>query len=77
LDVTVEESQSALHGLGDGNPLADITLGHPAHPGRGEALLHQPWLEVYEKVAGEMDTKIAEFDAALEKDMAKFVELAP
>jgi hypothetical protein len=33
---------------------------------------NQPWLEVYEKVAGEMDAKIAEFDAALEKEMAKF-----
>ena len=30
------------------------------------------WLEVFGKVAGEMDAKIAEFDAALEKEMAKF-----
>ena len=33
---------------------------------------NQPWLEVFGKVAGEMDAKIAEFDAALEKEMAKF-----
>jgi hypothetical protein len=38
---------------------------------------NQPWVEVYEKVAGEMDAKIAEFDAALDKEMAKVSEMAP
>jgi hypothetical protein len=33
---------------------------------------NQPWHEVFDKVAGEMDAKIAEFDAALEKAMASF-----
>jgi hypothetical protein len=37
---------------------------------------NQPWLEVYEKVAGAMDTKIAEFDAALAEEMALFNELS-
>ena len=37
---------------------------------------NQPWLEVYQKVAGEMDAKIAEFDAALATEMAKLEELS-
>jgi hypothetical protein len=35
---------------------------------------NQPWLEVFEKVAGEMDSKIAEFDASLEREMRKLGE---
>ena len=30
---------------------------------------NQPWLEVFEKIAGEMDAKIAEFDQALAREM--------
>jgi hypothetical protein len=36
---------------------------------------NQPWLEVYDKVAGEMDSKIADFDTALATEMAKFEKL--
>jgi hypothetical protein len=36
---------------------------------------NQPWLEVYQKVAGEMDAKIAAFDRSLDTEMAKFEEL--
>ena len=32
-------------------------------------------LEVYQKVAGEMDAKIAAFDRSLDTEMAKFEEL--
>jgi hypothetical protein len=35
---------------------------------------NQPWLEVYQKVAGEMDAKIAAFDRSLDTEMAKFEE---
>jgi hypothetical protein len=38
---------------------------------------NQPWMEVYEKVAGEMDAKIAGFDTALDREMAKLDEMAP
>jgi len=36
---------------------------------------NQPWRDVYAKVAGEMDAAIAEFDAALASEMARFDEL--
>ena len=37
---------------------------------------NQPWLDVYDRVSGEMDAKIVEFDSALGKEMARFDELA-
>jgi hypothetical protein len=33
-------------------------------------------LEVFDKTAGEIDAAIAEFDSVLEKEMAKFDEMA-
>jgi hypothetical protein len=38
---------------------------------------NQPMLEVFDKTAGEIDAAIAEFDSVLEKEMAKFDEMAP
>jgi hypothetical protein len=35
---------------------------------------NQPWLEVYEKVAGDTDASIAAFDAALDEAMVPFGE---
>jgi len=37
---------------------------------------NQPMLEVFDKTAGEIDAAIAEFDAALAKEMAKYDEMA-
>jgi hypothetical protein len=37
---------------------------------------NQPWLEVYEKVAADMDAFIGEFDSALEEEMSRFDELS-
>jgi hypothetical protein len=37
---------------------------------------NQPWLEVYDKVAGEMDSKIADFDVEIAEEMARFEELS-
>ena len=37
---------------------------------------NQPMLEVFDKTAGEIDAAIAEFDSVLEKEMAKFDEMA-
>ena len=56
-------------------PLAILTMLHNIMES-GEGPPNRPWLEVYEKVAGEMDAKIAEFDAALAKEMAKYDEMA-
>jgi hypothetical protein len=56
-------------------PLAILTMLHNIMES-GEGPPNQPWLEVYDKVAGEMDTKIAEFDTDLTGEMAKFDELA-
>ncbi len=52
-------------------PLAILTMLHNIME-TTEGPPNQPWFEVYEKVSGEMDAAIAEFDAALEKEMAKF-----
>ncbi len=56
-------------------PLAILTMLHNIMES-GEGPPNQPWMEVYEKVAGEMDAKIAEFDAALAKEMAKYDEMS-
>jgi len=52
-------------------PLAILTMLHNIME-TSEGPPNRPWLDVYEKVAGEMDELIAEFDAALEAEMAGF-----
>ncbi len=55
-------------------PLAILTMLHNIME-TSEGPPNQPWREVYAKVSGEMDAVIAEFDAALDKEMARFEEL--
>jgi hypothetical protein len=52
-------------------PLAILTMLHNIMES-GEGPPNQPWREVYEKVAGEMDDKITAFDAELKTAMAPF-----
>ena len=50
-----------------------VTLHNVLEHSEGPA--NQPWMEVFEKVAGEMDAKIAEFDTALDREMARYEQL--
>ena len=55
-------------------PLAILTMLHNIME-TSEGPPNQPWKDVYSKVAGEMDASIAEFDAELGKEMARFDQL--
>ncbi len=55
--------------------LAKLTLLHNIME-TSEGPPNQPWFEVYDKVASEIDAAISAFDSAMSKEMARFEELA-